>query len=379
MKLNTLCIHTSDFSDKNYPFGSVTVPIYQTATCTHPGIGETTGHNYTRESNPTRDELEKKITDLEGAFDTLACTSGMAAITIMLELFEKGDHIVCSGDLYGGSVRIFNTVGVKKGIEFTYIEGGKAEDFIKNIKENTKALFVETPSNPTMQITDLRAVSKAAKEKGILLIADNTFLTPYFQRPFEFGFDIVIHSGTKFLSGHNDTLAGFISVSNKELSDKLRFSYKSMGVGLSPFDSFLLIRGIKTLSVRLERQQENAIKIANWLSNHKHISKVYYVGLKEHEGYEINKSQTTGFGSMISFTTDTEERAREAFSKIKIISYAESLGGTETLMTFPMIQTHADVPVEIREKLGINEKFIRLSVGIEDIDDLISDLKQALE
>jgi len=206
-----------------------------------------------------------------------------------------------------------------------------------------------------------------------------SFLTPYFQRPFEFGFDIVIHSGTKFLSGHNDTLAGFISVSNKELSDKLRFSYKSMGVGLSPFDSFLLIRGIKTLSVRLERQQENAIKIANWLSNHKHVSKVYYVGLKEHEGYEINKSQTTGFGSMISFTTDTEERARDAFGKIKIISYAESLGGTETLMTFPMIQTHADVPVEIREKLGINEKFIRLSVGIEDIDDLISDLEQALE
>jgi cystathionine gamma-synthase len=247
-----------------------------------------------------------------------------------------------------------------------------------SIQENTKALYIETPSNPTMKVTDLRAMKALAQKYNLLLIVDNTFLTPYFQRPLELGADLVIHSGTKYLSGHNDTLAGFLCTSSQELAQRIRYIYKTVGCCLSPFDSFLLIRGIKTLAVRLEKQQDNAIKIANWLRQHQKIQNVYYVGLPDHPGYEINRSQASGFGSMISFRTDTEETARYLLEHLKLIAYAESLGGTESLMTFPMLQTHGDLPVEVREKLGITGDFLRLSVGIENADDLIADLEQAL-
>ena len=376
--INTLCIHCHDNSDKDHPFGAITVPIYQAATFAHPGIGESTGYDYSRESNPTRAELEKVMKGLENAYDSIACNSGMAAITLMLDLFKDGDNIICSEDLYGGSVRIFNTVGKEKGISFDYVDSSDADLVEKSIKSNTKALFIETPSNPTMLVTDLHKMKEIASKHNLLLIIDNTFLSPYFCRPLELGADIVLHSGTKFLGGHNDTLAGFISVKDKNISEKMRFTYKTLGLSLSAFDSYLILRGIKTLGVRLERQEKNAMKIAEFLKNHPKVIKLMYIGLKEHKGHDIHLRQASGFGSMISFVTDNADTARKALEKIKLISYAESLGGVESLMTYPMIQTHGDVPVEVRERLGINDRFLRLSVGLEDADDLIKDLEQAL-
>lgn len=377
-KIETRCIH-GEKAENDHPYGAVSVPIYQTATFSHPGIGETTGHNYTRESNPTRDELEHIISSLEGAIDTVACSSGMAAIRLCLELFDLGDHIICTDDLYGGSVRLFDSVGKNHGLEFSYVDTSDLTQVENAMKENTAAFYIETPSNPTMKVTDLEAIIKLAKKHNIYVAVDNTFLSPYFQNPLKLGADAVIHSGTKFLGGHNDTLAGFFSTNNQYVADKLRFLYKTTGSTLSPFDSFLLIRGIKTLSVRMEKQQQNALEIARWLKEQDKIVQVYYVGLPEHPGYEINKKQSRGFGSMISFRTDTEQTARRILEKLKLIAFAESLGGVESLITYPMIQTHGDVPVQERERLGITENFLRMSVGIENTDDLIADLKQALE
>lgn len=377
-KFETLCIHRDNEHEEGHPYGSVCTPIYQTATFYHPGIGQTTGFNYTRESNPTRTELEDIVTSLEEAKDTVACANGMAAIVLCMELFESGDHIVCSEDLYGGSVRMFQTTGEKRGLTFTYVNTADAAATEAAIKSNTKALYIETPSNPTMQITDLAKMKSLADKYNLLVIVDNTFLSPYFQKPIRFGADIVIHSGTKFLGGHNDTLAGFLSTSRDDLAEKIRYLYKTVGSCLAPFDSYLLIRGIKTLPIRMERQQENALTIAKWLQTQKKIKQVYYIGLEDHPGYEINKKQTTGFGSMISIRTDSEATARRVLERIRLITYAESLGGVESLMTYPMLQTHGDVPVETRERLGITEDFLRFSVGIENVDDLIADLDQAL-
>ena len=377
-KFETRCIHRDNEHEEGHPYGSVCTPIYQTATFYHPGIGQTTGFNYTRESNPTRTELEDIVTSLEEAKDTVACANGMAAIVLCMELFESGDHIVCSEDLYGGSVRMFQTTGEKRGLTFTYVNTADAAATEAAIKSNTKALYIETPSNPTMQITDLAKMKSLADKYNLLVIVDNTFLSPYFQKPIRFGADIVIHSGTKFLGGHNDTLAGFLSTSRDDLAEKIRYLYKTVGSCLAPFDSYLLIRGIKTLPIRMERQQENALTIAKWLQTQKKIKQVYYIGLEDHPGYEINKKQTTGFGSMISIRTDSEATARRVLERIRLITYAESLGGVESLMTYPMLQTHGDVPVETRERLGITEDFLRFSVGIENVDDLIADLDQAI-
>ncbi len=377
-KMETQCIHGKGGRIKEHSMGAVSMPIYQTATFAHLGIGNSTGYDYSRESNPTRDELEKIVTSLEGGVDTVACSSGMAAIMMCLELFSPGDHILCSDDLYGGSVRAFQTTGVKRGLTFSYVDSSHWEWVEGEITKNTKALYIETPSNPTMKITDLSKMRELAERYGLLLIVDNTFLTPYFQNPFAFGADLVVHSGTKFLGGHNDTLAGFLCTSREELAPKIRYLYKTVGSCLSPFDSFLLLRGIKTLALRMEKQQENALTIAKWLQNHKKVNQVYYIGLPEHPGHDINLQQSRGFGSMISFSTNTEETARKALEGIKLISYAESLGGVESLMTYPLLQTHGDVPKEIREKLGITETFLRLSVGIENVEDLIADLEKAL-
>ncbi len=378
LKFETRCIHREHEYEEGHPYGSVCTPIYQTATFYHPGIGQTTGFNYTRESNPTRSELEEIVTSLEEAKDTVACANGMAAIVLCMELFESGDHIVCSEDLYGGSVRMFQTTGEKRGLSFTYVNTADVAATEAAIKSNTKALYIETPSNPTMQITDLAKMKHLADKYNLLVIVDNTFLSPYFQKPIRFGADIVIHSGTKFLGGHNDTLAGFLSTSRDDLAEKIRYLYKTVGSCLAPFDSYLIIRGIKTLPIRMERQQENALAIAKWLKTQKKIKQVYYIGLEDHPGYEINKKQTTGFGSMISLRTDSEVTARRVLERIRLITYAESLGGVESLMTYPMLQTHGDVPVETRERLGITEDFLRFSVGIENVDDLIADLDQAL-
>lgn len=377
-QIETKCICGDEHKCDAHPFGAVATPIFQTATFSHPGIGQSTGYDYTRASNPTRAELEQVISSMEGALDTVACSSGMAAISLCLELFEPGAHFVCSEDLYGGSVRIFETVGRSRGLSFTYVNTSHQELVEQAVTDKTKALYIETPSNPTMEVTDLREMKKLADKYNLLLIVDNTFLSPYLQNPLQLGADIVTHSGTKFLGGHNDTVAGFLSVARKELAEPMRYLYKTVGSGLSPFDSFLILRGIKTLAVRMERQQSNALAIAKWLQQQEKITQVYYVGLPEHPGYEVNLKQARGFGSMISFRTDTEQTARELLERVKLISYAESLGGVESLLTYPMLQTHGDVPVEVRERLGITENFLRMSVGIEHIDDLLADLEQAL-
>lgn len=375
----TRCIHGAGADLGGHSYGAVSVPIYQTATFSHPGIGKSTGYDYSRESNPTRTELEKIVSSLEGAVDTVACTSGMAALTLCLELFNPGAHFICSEDIYGGSTRMFKEIGERRGMTFTYVNTSNIEDVETAIRENTKALYIETPSNPTMMITDLKEMSRIAKTHDLYLIVDNTFLSPYYQNPLTFGADLVVHSGTKFLGGHNDTLAGFLCTSRESLAERIRYIYKTTGSALPPFDSFLIIRGIKTLGVRMERQQKNALVIAEWLKKQEKIRNVYYIGLPEHPGYEVNMKQARGFGSMISFQTDTEDTARRMLERLKLITYAESLGGVETLMTYPMLQTHGDVPADVREKLGITETFLRLSVGIEDVEDLINDLSQAIE
>jgi cystathionine gamma-synthase len=374
----TRCIHGEDGVVNKHPYGSVGTPIFQTATFAHPGIGVSSGYDYTRESNPTRAELEQIVSSLEGAVDTVACSNGMAAVSLCMELFDPGSHFICTEDLYGGSVRYFQTLGEKRGLQFTYVNTADPEAVEQAIQENTKALYLETPSNPTMQVTDLHKMKQLADKYGLCMIVDNTFLSPYFQNPIQLGADLVIHSGTKFLGGHNDVLAGFLCSGNTELAAKIRYIFKTIGSGLSPFDSFLVIRGIKTMAVRMDRQQDNAMKLAKWLKEQDKIKEVYYVGLPEHPGHEVQKAQASGFGSMISFKTDSKATARQILERVKLISYAESLGGVESLITYPMLQTHGDVPVEVRERLGITEDFLRFSVGIENLDDLIADLEQAL-
>ncbi|HEX2946972.1 MAG TPA: PLP-dependent aspartate aminotransferase family protein [Clostridia bacterium] len=376
MDFNTLCVHgCSDRYDKT---GAVSVPIFQTATFTHPGVGQSMGYDYSRLQNPTREHLEKTISLLEQGCDTLAFSTGMAAVTAMMELFSPGDHIIASDDLYGGTRRLFGSISSKNGISFDLIDTADIQAVESLIRAETRAVFVETPTNPMMQVTDIAAVSELAKRYGLLLIVDNTFLTPYYQKPLTLGADIVIHSGTKYLGGHNDTLAGFLVAADQKLSERLRFIYKTTGACLSPFDSWLIIRGIKTLAVRMDRQQETAGTIARWLLRQDKIRSVHYAGLPDHPGYEVSLKQSTGFGGMISFETDCEETAVRILNRVSLIEYAESLGGTETLITYPMLQTHTDVPKEERERKGINEKLLRLSAGLESVIDLIADLEQAI-
>jgi len=377
MDFSTLCIHGNDRKYDNT--GAISVPIFQSATFAHPGVGMSTGYDYSRLQNPTREHLERTMAKLEGGVDAMAFSSGMAAITALMELFSPGDHIIASDDLYGGSHRLFFNISKKNGLDFSLIDTSDISQIESRIRPETRAVFIETPTNPMMHVTDIAEAARLAKRHNLLLIVDNTFLTPYYLRPIELGADIVVHSGTKYLGGHNDTLAGFLVVASSELSERLRFIYKTTGACLSPFDSWLLIRGIKTLAVRMDRQQESAMKIARWLQGHEKVKAVHYVGLPSHPHYEVSKRQGTGFGSMISFETDSEETAVRVLSKVSLIQYAESLGGVETLITYPMLQTHADIPKEEREAKGINERLLRLSVGLECADDLIEDLRQALE
>lgn len=358
-------------------YGSVSFPIYQTATYAHPSVGNSTGFDYSRLQNPTREQLEKVVCQLEGGIDAFALSSGMAAITLMMELFNPGDHIIADSDLYGGSIRLFDNVSAKNGISFTRVNCA-TENLEPLIKPETKAIYIETPTNPMMNVTDIEKTAQLAKKHGLLLIVDNTFMSPYFQNPLALGADIVIHSGTKYLAGHNDTLAGFIVTNRADIQERLRFLIKTTGAGLAPFDSWLVLRGIKTLSIRMEKAQENAAKIADWLKSQKSVVRVIYPGLTEHPGHEIMKKQARGFGAMLTFQTDTTEHALSVLNHVKLIQYAESLGGVETLITYPTTQTHADVPEEIRLKNGITPATLRLSVGIENVEDLISDLEQAL-
>ena len=373
--INTRCLHLEETEGKTDNYGALSYPIYQTATYAHAGVGKSTGYDYSRLQNPTREQLEKVVASLEGGIDAFALSSGMAAITLLMEIFKPGDHIIAEADLYGGSVRLFDNVSKKNGYEFTYLNCSR-DDIEGAIKENTKAVYIETPTNPMMNVSDISKIAEIAKRHGLYLIVDNTFLSPYFQNPLKLGADIVIHSGTKFLGGHNDTLAGFIVTNNEEVQEKLRFIIKTTGAGLAPFDCWLILRGIKTLGIRMERSQENAIKIANWLKEQPVVKHVYYPGLQEHPGYEIMKKQARGFGSMLTFQLESKEFALSVLEKVRMIKFAESLGGVETLITYPTTQTHADVPKERRERNGITEATLRLSVGIEDAQDLLDEFEK---
>lgn len=377
-KIETKCIYGNRKKYDKDKTGAVSFPIYQSATFAHHAINESTGFDYSRVQNPTRQHLEDVVASLENGVDAIAFSSGMAAISVLMELFKPKDNIITDTDLYGGSRRLFDNVNKKNGIEFTYIDCTK-DDIELYIKENTKAIYIETPTNPMMNVIDIKEISKIAKKYNLFLIVDNTFLTPYFQQPFQLGADIIIHSGTKFLGGHNDTLAGFIVVNSKELSERLRFLIKTVGSGLAPFDSWLILRGIKTLHLRMERAQKNAQAVVEFLLNEKKVINVYYPGIKGTKNYEICKKQANGFGSMITFEVESKELALHILKSTKLIPFAESLGGVETLLTYPITQTHADVPEGVRIKNGITDRVLRLSIGVEAKEDLISDLKQAIE
>ncbi len=373
--INTRCLHLEETEGKTENYGAISYPIYQTATYAHPGVGQRTGFDYSRLQNPTKEHLEKIVASLEHGCDALALSTGMAAITLLMELFKPGDHLIVDSDLYGGSIRLFRNVSRKNGITFSVVDSYQ-DDVESFVKEETKAIYIETPTNPMMNVTDIGKLSEIAKRHNLLLIVDNTFLSPYFQNPLTLGADIVVHSGTKFLGGHNDTLAGFLVTNREEISEQLRFLIKTTGAGLAPFDSWLILRGIKTLGIRMVQAQKNALEIANWLKTQPAVTKVIYPGLPEHPGYEIMKKQARGFGSMLTFYVDSKEHAFEILEKVRMIKFAESLGGVETLLTYPTTQTHADVPQEIREKNGITDCTLRLSVGIEDARDLIAELTQ---
>lgn len=376
--INTRCIHLEEDEGKCLNYGALSFPIFQTATYEHPEVGKSSGFDYTRLQNPTREQLEKIIASIENGIDAFALSSGMAAITLLMEIFKPGDHFIVEADLYGGTTRLFDNVSKKNNYEFTYVNASK-DDIEKEIKENTKAIYVETPTNPMMNVSDIGKIAEIAKKHNLIFIVDNTFLSPYFQNPLDLGADIVVHSGTKFIGGHNDTLAGFIVTNNESIKEQLRFLIKTTGSGLAPIDCWLILRGVKTLGVRMEKAQDNAIKIAEWLKKESHVTKVFYPGLTDHPGYELMKKQSRGFGSMLTFYVDSKENALSILSNVKLIKYAESLGGTETLVTYPVTQTHADVPEEIRLKNGITDETLRLSVGIEDIDDLINELDRVFK
>jgi cystathionine beta-lyase len=375
--IESALIHGGIYGDETT--GAVNVPIYQTSTYEQQGIGQNKGWEYSRTGNPTRAALEALIAELEGGSHGFAFGSGMAALTAVLSLFKSGDKIVISSNVYGGTFRVLDKIFKNFNITYSIEDTTNLETLDSKITPDVKAILIETPANPLLTITDLRGVADIAKKHGILSIVDNTFMTPYLQRPIESGIDIVVHSATKYLGGHSDVVAGLAVVHDKELADRLAFIQNATGGVLGPFDSFLLIRGIKTLGVRLDRHSENALKIAKWLKTHDAVKKVYYPGLEDAQGYEINKKQAKNGGAMISFELKENYDFKKFFSSLGLIALAESLGGVESLACHPVSMTHASSPREIRGKVGITDGLIRLSVGIESADDLIEDLKQAID
>jgi len=380
MDFSTRCIHhASRVSNSTHP---VVEPLYLTTAYAHTGeriadMHLTNGYDYARLQNPTREALEDVVCSLEGGADALAFSTGMAAIACLLELLKPGETLVTSWDLYGGTIRLFDAVTKKNGIKVVPVDTSDIAAVERALEGGARLLFAETPTNPTMVVSDIAALADAAHAAGALLAIDNTFLTPYFQRPFEFGADFVIHSATKYLAGHNDVLAGFLVVRDPDLAEQLRYLLKTIGSGLSAFDSWLVTRGLKTLPLRMEKHQENAFAVARWLKEQDHVTYVYYPGLEEHPGHELMRKQASGFGGMVTFGVDTKELAFTVLENVKLILFAESLGGTESLITHPKLQTHVDVdPGELAAK-GIDECMLRISVGLESADDLIADLEQA--
>ena len=377
LAIDSLLIHGGIDGDKTT--GAVNVPIYQTSTYKQSELGVNTGWEYSRTGNPTRAALEALIADLEGGKYGLAFASGLAAIHTVLSLFRSGDRLLVSDNIYGGTFRILDNVFKPLGIEYTIVNTSDNAAVEAAIDDTVKAIYIETPANPLLTITDIAAVSAIAKKHGKLLIVDNTFLTPYLQRPIELGADIVKHSGTKYLGGHSDTISGLVVVNDKAIADRLYYLQNAIGGVLAPFDSFLIIRGIKTLGVRMDRHVANAVKIAKWLYESGYVEKVYFPGLESDPGYEVQKKQAKGPGAMISFVLKDKYDYKAFFRNLELITLAESLGGVESLVCHPASMTHASIPADIRKQVGIVDELIRLSVGIESVDDLIADLKQAIE
>ncbi|HEX9778430.1 MAG TPA: PLP-dependent aspartate aminotransferase family protein [Geopsychrobacteraceae bacterium] len=358
--------------------GAISVPIHPSATYRHPAVGESTGYDYTRSGNPTRQALEEGLARLEGGSRGLAFASGMAALTTFFLHFSSGDHLIVSEDLYGGTYRVLDRIFADFGLATSYVDTTDSSRVEAAIRDTTRALLVETPGNPLLGVADLEALGELCRRRQLLFAVDNTFLSPVLQRPIDFGADVVLHSGTKYLGGHSDLCSGVLVTRTPELGERFYFLQNTTGAILSPQDSWLLIRSLKTLALRMERHCQNAMQIATWLEAHPRVGTVYYPGLASHPGHQLSKRQCKGFGGMLSFRVASPEHARQVLQRLQLISFAESLGGVESLMTLPALQTHGDIPVEERERLGICESLLRLSVGIESVDDIIADLEQAL-
>jgi cystathionine beta-lyase/cystathionine gamma-synthase len=376
MGFSTIAIHAGNEPDPTT--GAVSVPIYQTSTYAQEGLGKHKGFEYARTQNPTRLALEKNIAALENARFGYAFASGMSATDAVMKLVKAGDHVILGDNTYGGTYRLFSRILANYGIEFDLVDTTDAINVERAFKPNTKMVFVETPTNPVMSVTDLQAVSEIAHANGARIVCDNTFMSPYLQQPINFGVDIVVHSTTKYLNGHSDSIGGFVALNDEEDASWIQFVQNSIGAILSPFDSFLVLRGTKTLAVRMEKHDENGRAVASFLTEHPKVRKVYYPGLASHPQHEIAARQQKGFGGMVAFETGSLENAKKVLENVKLCTLAESLGGVESLISHPASMTHASVPAEKRDKLGITDGLVRVSVGIEDIEDIISDLDQAL-
>ena len=378
MKDHSLEVHGCHDYDAT---GAISPTICLSATFRHPRFGESTGYDYGRVANPTREALEKTMALLEHGRRCWALSSGMAAVQLVFSLLSAGDHVLMSEDLYGGTVRLAEEVFRGYGITFEYVDVRDLDLVSERLRPETKLVFIETPSNPMMQIADIQALAALAHEKGALLAVDNTFLSPHFQKPLTLGADIVLHSGTKYLCGHNDVIAGFLVLRDAagKTAERIELLAKSAGPNLSALDSWLMLRSIKTLGVRIERQAENALALARWLDTLPEVTEVLYPGLPEHPGYALQKKQARGAGGMISFKVRCAEIAKASLGRLQLIAFAESLGGVETLLTYPIAQTHAEMPAALLARTGLDDKLLRLSVGIEDIEDLKADLQQALQ
>ncbi|HLH34216.1 MAG TPA: PLP-dependent aspartate aminotransferase family protein [Alloacidobacterium sp.] len=373
---STRAIH--DGQEADALTGAVNVPIYLSSTYAQEEIGKNKGYEYARVSNPTRDALETNLASLEGGASAHVFASGMAAIMALVTMLKSGDHVICGENVYGGTARLFNRIVVNYGIEFTYVDTSDTDALRRAVKPQTKLVHIETPTNPLMTLTDIRAVADICHEHGVDLSVDNTFMSPYFQRPIELGADIVMHSTTKFLNGHSDGLGGVLVATKPEHKERFAFVQKCTGGILSPFESWLVLRGVKTLAVRMKQHDENGRRIAAYLAQHKNVKKVFYPGLPDHPQHELAKKQMSGFGSMISFETGSLEKANLLLKSVRVCTLGESLGGVETLISHPATMTHAAVGPEERARLGITDGLVRISVGIEDVDDLLADLDQAL-
>lgn len=358
--------------------GAVTVPIYATSTYVQEEIGKHKGYEYARVSNPTRDRLETNLAALEGGTTSRVFASGMAAINAITTMLKAGDHVVAGHNLYGGTPRLFDQVLVNFGLTFTYIDASDVNNVERAFQKNTRLIFLETPTNPLMQLCDLRAICELSHRHGVEVVVDNTFMSPYFQRPIELGADMVVHSTTKFLNGHSDGLGGVVVCTKAEQAEKLAFLQKAAGAILSPFECWLILRGVKTLAARMEQHDRSGRRVADYLSKHKKVRRVFYPGLPDHPQHELAKRQMSGFGALIAFETGSLANANKMLRKVRVSSLAESLGGVETLISHPATMTHAAVGEEGRRKIGITDGMVRISVGIEDVDDILADLDQAL-